>query len=133
MTSKKTLPKPQHSGTLANQLNVKSAAPEETSVHVDPVPTLRTGSKQAQVIGLPSRDEGASLADPVSATGWLTHSTRGGADWAAQAPLQYHQGKGRERDALPHRAGSLKWQISRLSSLRWRQCRRRSFGTNGNA
>jgi DNA-binding MarR family transcriptional regulator len=37
---------------------------------------MRGPTKQAIVIGLLRRQEGASLADLVGATGWLPHTTR---------------------------------------------------------
>ncbi|MFU8778438.1 MAG: DUF3489 domain-containing protein [Roseovarius sp.] len=40
-------------------------------------PTLRTGTKQAQIIALLQRPEGASVAEIVAVTGWLAHSVRG--------------------------------------------------------
>jgi len=36
----------------------------------------RNGSKQALIIGLLSREEGATLADITAATGWLPHTAR---------------------------------------------------------
>lgn len=36
----------------------------------------RSGSKRALIIGLLQRDEGASIADLMTATGWLPHTTR---------------------------------------------------------
>ncbi len=36
----------------------------------------RSGSKQALIIGLLSREEGATLADITAATGWLPHTAR---------------------------------------------------------
>jgi len=38
---------------------------------------IRVGTKQAQVIALLQRPEGASIAEIVAATGWLAHSARG--------------------------------------------------------
>lgn len=38
---------------------------------------IRTGTKQAQIIALIQRPEGASIAEIVDATGWLAHSARG--------------------------------------------------------
>ena len=37
---------------------------------------LRSGSKQALIIGLLSREKGATLADITAATGWLPHTAR---------------------------------------------------------
>ncbi|CAA2105453.1 hypothetical protein MBUL_03200 [Methylobacterium bullatum] len=36
----------------------------------------RSGTKQALIIAMLRRDEGATLADLMAATGWLAHSTR---------------------------------------------------------
>lgn len=38
---------------------------------------IRTGTKQAQIIALLQRPEGASIGEIVEATGWLSHSARG--------------------------------------------------------
>ena len=38
---------------------------------------IRTGTKQAQIIALLQRPEGASIAEIVAATGWMAHSARG--------------------------------------------------------
>ncbi|NEX48182.1 DUF3489 domain-containing protein [Pseudotabrizicola algicola] len=38
---------------------------------------IRAGTKQAQIIALLQRPEGASIAEIVEATGWLAHSVRG--------------------------------------------------------
>ena len=40
-------------------------------------PTQRTGTKQAQIIGLLERPEGATIAEIVEATAWQAHSARG--------------------------------------------------------
>ena len=36
----------------------------------------RSGTKQALIIAMLQREEGATLADLMAATGWLAHSTR---------------------------------------------------------
>ena len=38
---------------------------------------IRVGTKQAQIIALLQRPEGASIAEIVEATGWMAHSARG--------------------------------------------------------
>ena len=38
---------------------------------------IRAGTKQAEIIALIQRPEGASIAEIVEATGWLAHSARG--------------------------------------------------------
>ncbi len=40
-------------------------------------PTQRTGTKQAQIIAMLQRPEGASIPEMMVATGWLVHSLRG--------------------------------------------------------
>jgi hypothetical protein len=61
------------------ELASASKAPAETSPDADtPQPVaIRTGTKQAQIIALLQRPEGASIGEIVEATGWLPHSARG--------------------------------------------------------
>ncbi|AGI73791.1 putative DUF3489 family protein [Octadecabacter arcticus 238] len=40
-------------------------------------PTMRAGTKQAQIIALLQRPEGASIKEIVAVTGWLAHTARG--------------------------------------------------------
>jgi hypothetical protein len=51
------------------------AAPAPEKLNVPAAPE-RTGTKQALVLALLQRQEGASLAELVEATGWLAHTTR---------------------------------------------------------
>ncbi|MBW0159485.1 DUF3489 domain-containing protein [Sedimentimonas flavescens] len=41
------------------------------------LPTARAGTKQAQIIALLQRPEGATVAEIVEATGWQAHTVRG--------------------------------------------------------
>jgi hypothetical protein len=61
------------------ELASAAKAPAETSPDADtPKPVaIRTGTKQAQIIALLQRPEGASIGEIVEATGWLPHSARG--------------------------------------------------------
>lgn len=61
------------------ELASASKAPAETSPDADtPQPVaIRSGTKQAQIIALLQRPEGASIGEIVEATGWLPHSARG--------------------------------------------------------
>jgi hypothetical protein len=52
---------------------VPTSDPTEASKPV----TIRSGTKQAQIIALLERPEGASIAEIVAATGWQAHSARG--------------------------------------------------------
>jgi hypothetical protein len=58
---------------------VITANPEPTPserLSTKPEPAPRTGTKQALVLDMLRRAEGANLNDLVSATGWLPHTTR---------------------------------------------------------
>lgn len=53
-------------------------APEASPSPATPKPVaIRAGTKQAEIIELIQRPEGASIAEIVEATGWLAHSARG--------------------------------------------------------
>ena len=64
---------------------VASARKAKPQMEAEPAPTtdapkpvaIRAGTKQAQIIALLQRPEGASIAEIVEATGWLAHSVRG--------------------------------------------------------
>ena len=68
--------------------NLRKAKLELASTAKDPIKTspgadtpqpvaIRTGTKQAQIIALLQRPEGASISEIVEATGWAAHSARG--------------------------------------------------------
>ena len=72
----------------ATMTNLRKAKLEVVSVPNDAPETLadpatskpvaiRAGTKQAEIIALIQRPEGASIAEIVEATGWLAHSARG--------------------------------------------------------
>jgi hypothetical protein len=53
-------------------------AAETTSDPATPKPVaIRAGTKQAEIIALIQRPEGASISEIVEVTGWLAHSVRG--------------------------------------------------------
>lgn len=56
-----------------------SKEPAETSPDADKpkLIAIRAGTKQAQIIALLQRPEGASIGEIVEATGWAPHSARG--------------------------------------------------------
>ncbi len=60
----------------AAQEGKRTAAPDAPS-DAEPRRMPRAGSKLAMLIELLSRDEGATLAEMVAATGWQAHTVRG--------------------------------------------------------
>ena len=48
---------------------------------------IRTGTKQAQIIAMLQRPEGATVAEMVEATGWLAHTVRGSISGALKKKL----------------------------------------------
>ena len=48
---------------------------------------IRVGTKQAQIIAMLQRPEGASIAEIVAATGWLAHTVRGSISGALKKKL----------------------------------------------
>ena len=59
--------------------------PEETGT-AKPV-VIRAGTKQAQIIAMLQRPEGATVAEIVAATGWLAHTVRGSISGALKKKL----------------------------------------------
>ena len=59
--------------------------PEDTGT-AKPV-AIRAGTKQAQIIAMLQRPEGATVAEMVEATGWLAHTVRGSISGALKKKL----------------------------------------------
>ncbi len=53
------------------------ADPQPTAAETPKPVTIRTGTKQAQIIALLQRPEGAAITEIVAETGWMAHSVRG--------------------------------------------------------
>ena len=73
---------PVAASSVANAHKAKPQADAEAALKTKatdaPKPiSIRAGTKQAQIIALLQRPEGASIAEIVDATGWLAHSARG--------------------------------------------------------
>ena len=61
--------------------NLRNAEPEPnsqpTAAEAPKPVTIREGTKQAQIIALLQRPEGAAITEIVAETGWMAHSVRG--------------------------------------------------------
>ena len=76
----------------------QSTTPSEPPAHTQQV------TKASMVLALLRRDEGATLEELVSATGWLPHTTRAALTGIRKKGHEIEKAK---RDLLPHRGGSL--------------------------
>lgn len=63
-------------GLAATGIKPDAASAPRIADTAKPV-TIRAGTKQAHIIALLQRPEGASVAEIVETTGWQTHSARG--------------------------------------------------------
>ncbi|TCO68959.1 DUF3489 domain-containing protein [Rhodovulum euryhalinum] len=70
VSARKAKPKPEPDQTPADDDTAKRVA-------------IRAGTKQAQIIAMLQRPEGASIAEIVAATSWQAHTARGGAIFGA--------------------------------------------------
>ncbi|MGA0543218.1 DUF3489 domain-containing protein [Neotabrizicola sp. VNH66] len=72
-------------------VNARKAKPKPEPVQMPdaaakPV-AIRAGTKQAQIIAMLQRTEGAAVAEMVEATGWLAHTVRGSISGALKRKL----------------------------------------------
>ena len=58
------------------KVRVSDVTAESPQIHTAEASPAPRPTKQALILGLLQRPEGASLADLVAATGWLPHTTR---------------------------------------------------------
>jgi Protein of unknown function (DUF3489) len=69
-------------------------------------PTLRTGTKQAQMIEMLKRPEGATVEQIAAATGWQHHTIRGAISGALKKKLGLTVEATRTREVGPNKAGA---------------------------
>jgi Protein of unknown function (DUF3489) len=69
-------------------------------------PTPRTGTKQAQMIEMLRRPEGATVEQIAAATGWQHHTIRGAISGALKKKLGLTVEATRAREVGPHRTGA---------------------------
>ena len=70
----------------ALKANLEPAQTPDDAGAAKPV-AIRAGTKQAQIIAMLQRPEGATVAEMVEATGWLAHTVRGSISGALKKKL----------------------------------------------
>ena len=103
-----------NTGVRCSTARGRTAKTRATDVMADPSrttsgePAPARATKQALIIGLLQRQEGATLADLVAATGWLPHTTRAALTRLRQTGHVLHKTNGETgavyRIATPARA-----------------------------
>jgi hypothetical protein len=69
---------PVAASTVTNLRNAQPAPdPQPTAAEMPKPVNIRAGTKQAQIIALLQRPEGAAITEIVAETGWMAHSVRG--------------------------------------------------------
>jgi hypothetical protein len=57
--------------------DLRNAEADQTAAETPKPVNIRAGTKQAQIIALLQRPEGATITEIVAETGWMAHSIRG--------------------------------------------------------
>ena len=76
-TGKATTPTEEKAAKPARKNARKAATPKPDGAATSDAPRTRENSKQAQVIAMLRRPEGATIAQICEATGWQSHTVRG--------------------------------------------------------
>jgi Protein of unknown function (DUF3489) len=88
----------------AKAAKAKSTKPEKAAA--DKKPTPRAGTKQAQMIELLKRPEGATVEQIAAATGWQHHTIRGAISGALKKKLGLTVEATRTREVGPNKTGA---------------------------
>jgi Protein of unknown function (DUF3489) len=88
----------------AKEKAVKPAKPAKVASSEKPTP--RTGTKQAKLIELLKRPEGATVEQIAEATGWQHHTIRGAISGALKKNLGLHVEATRTREVGPNKTGA---------------------------
>src|ERR671918_655113 len=88
----------------AKSAKAKAAKPEKAAA--DEKPTPRTGTKQAQMIEMLKRPEGATVEQIAAATGWQHHTIRGAISGALKKKLGLTVEATRTREVGPNKTGA---------------------------
>jgi hypothetical protein len=84
----------------------RRASEPETAGELSPKPTPRTGTKQAQMIEMLKRPEGATIEQIAAATGWQHHTIRGAISGALKKKLGLTVEATRTREVGPNKTGA---------------------------
>jgi Protein of unknown function (DUF3489) len=90
--------------TKAKAAKAKSTKPEKAAPAEKPTP--RTGTKQAQMIEMLKRPEGATVEQIAAATGWQHHTIRGAISGALKKKLGLTVEATRTREVGPNKTGA---------------------------
>jgi Protein of unknown function (DUF3489) len=90
--------------TKAKAAKAKSTKPEKAAPPDKPTP--RAGTKQAQMIDLLKRPEGATVEQIAAATGWQHHTIRGAISGALKKKLGLTVEATRTREVGPNKTGA---------------------------
>lgn len=82
--------KPKSTTTLSKPVKTSRKVAKKTHAPIASSVRHRGGTKQALMIELLSRPEGATIADIVAATSWLPHTIRGAMARSAQKEAGAH-------------------------------------------
>jgi Protein of unknown function (DUF3489) len=88
----------------AKAAKAKATKPEKAEAHEKPTP--RAGTKQAQMIELLKRPEGATVEQIAAATGWQHHTIRGAISGALKKKLGLTVEATRTRQVGPNKEGA---------------------------
>jgi Protein of unknown function (DUF3489) len=84
--------------TLKAKAKIRSAKPKHPSS-----PKSRTNTKQAQLVALMHRPQGATIDEIATATGWQNHSVRGAISGALKKRLGLKIASGKEKRGRVYR------------------------------
>jgi hypothetical protein len=91
-------------GKAKGKAKAKAAKPEKAAAAEKPTP--RAGTKQAQMIEMLKRPEGATVEQIAAATGWQHHTIRGAISGALKKKLGLTVEATRTREVGPNRTGA---------------------------
>jgi hypothetical protein len=93
-------------GATAGRRKAKAKAAKPHKATPTENPTPRAGTKQAQMIELLKRPEGATVEQIAAATGWQHHTIRGAISGALKKKLRLTVEATRTREVGPNKAGA---------------------------